>query len=483
MYGVLARLADDRFWKMPERSRLVFRSARNEAIPGPGAVAAFQRILATARDHGPESAQSGNWAYNYGPMSLHRRGDWMVAVKGYSKYLWAFERSVVDARKDARLENVFGFNDSACAIRVYGTGAPVSAAASGYSKAGWDWSRIPGATTRLIPPEKLEQLDILGAKFNRPYAISPFCGALSHDGHGVFAQAYNEVGFDQENTTPGFSSARDPREKPKRPLLRAEKSVFFFGDQVFCLTSGVRNGDGVHPVGTTLFQSAADEDHATRLGPNTLRDSAGNGYFVPRPKALMVRNTVQTAPGRNATPPVSGRFATAWFDHGLSPTDDSCTFVILPQASETEIAEFADSAAETFAVLQQDDHAHVVKHHRLGMTGVAVFAAGDVQRGPLLNADRPLLLMVEERGQKLLVSVCDPDLRWQPGVHYRHKKDESGKAPKTEPVAVTIQMTLRGQWRADTAGVTTTVQTGHTRVTVRADAGEAVTFELVGGER
>ena len=43
--------------------------------------------------HAPIVAPSGHWTLPYGALSIHRRADWMVSMKGWSKYVWDFESS------------------------------------------------------------------------------------------------------------------------------------------------------------------------------------------------------------------------------------------------------------------------------------------------------------------------------------------------------------------------------------------------------
>ena len=43
--------------------------------------------------HPPIVAPSGHWTLPYGALSIHRRGEWMVSMKGWSKYVWDFESS------------------------------------------------------------------------------------------------------------------------------------------------------------------------------------------------------------------------------------------------------------------------------------------------------------------------------------------------------------------------------------------------------
>lgn len=38
-----------------------------------------------------ESSPNGHWSKNFAALSVHRREDWAVTVKGFNKFVWDFE--------------------------------------------------------------------------------------------------------------------------------------------------------------------------------------------------------------------------------------------------------------------------------------------------------------------------------------------------------------------------------------------------------
>jgi chondroitin-sulfate-ABC endolyase/exolyase len=484
MNRALARLADDEFFKS-ERAMRPFGGHRDEATPGPGAVDFFFSTLAVARELGAEAEPTGHWAFNYGPLSVHRRDDWMVSVKGFSKYLWAFERSLSDARDEERRQNVLGLHDSSCTIRIHSRGNPIGARESGYAADGWDWCRLPGATTRLIPAEQLLEMDQQGRRFNRPFGLSSFAGGASLSGrHGLFAMEYAEVGCDL-------------RDVP----LKANKSVFFFDDQIVVLASNIRDVDGVFRVGTTLYQSALSgpqvptwvdgrsvveleqEEHFAENRPLKLVDPVGNGYYIPRAQNVVVSRRNQESLDYTATSRTKGTFASAWFDHGVDPDNAECEFVILVRSGVQGLAEFAERAGDYYQVLQQDATAHVVTHHELGLTGYALFEAGTrLAHGVVLQADTPCLVLTkDEPGPVMRLSVCNPDLGWEYGKQFAFRpKDRPSTEELALPPEMPVRLTLRGSWRLHnpTAGVTVSRQAASTEVLVECRDAQSVEFAL-----
>lgn len=84
-----------------------------------------------------EPDPAGFWHKPYGGLALHRRDNWMVAVKGYSKYVWDYENGEPD-------ENVYGQYLSHGMLTIFARGDPVSDISSGYRlDCGWDWYRMP----------------------------------------------------------------------------------------------------------------------------------------------------------------------------------------------------------------------------------------------------------------------------------------------------------------------------------------------------
>ena len=149
--------------------------------------------------HPPITVPSGHWTLPYGALSIHRRGDWMVSMKGWSKYVWDFESS-------AGGENQLGRYLSYGTMLIYGSGDPVTREASGIVRDGWDWSMWPGTTViRLSHAELNNKMD------HRNFSDETFVGGVNLEGqNGVFAMKLHDTEY---NTS-----------------FRAVKTVFCFDD-------------------------------------------------------------------------------------------------------------------------------------------------------------------------------------------------------------------------------------------------------------
>ncbi|MFF6959468.1 chondroitinase family polysaccharide lyase [Streptomyces sp. NPDC008317] len=435
-----------------------------------------------------EAAPTGSWAMNHSALALHRRDNWLVAVRGHSRYLWSTEIYATD--------NLYGRYTTYGQIQVLGRGDPVDNLASGFRQPGWDWNQWPGTTAIRLPYEELRS-NLAGAIEQMPLTESRFGGAGTiDDRHAVFAI--------------------DLREHPVfNPSHRARKSVFLFDERVIALGSGIRNDDSVHPTRTTLFQchlaepsepvihsalgAVADFPYAvdrTPSDPTWLIDPVGNGYWIPPGQRLALTRASQTAPDQSTGTPGTADFATAWLDHGSAPRGGRYAYALIVDATPEDMREFAarmaDPTIAPYSVLRHDDGAHVVHDRATGITAYAVFepqrtlAAG----GPIAAVDTPSLLLARPDSGGLVLSVTDPDLRLYEGRD-RDQYDRNGAfvgvlSPFSRPWRDSrggthrLRLVLRGAWRTAEphTEVRTAVHGGLTSVDVRCHLGLGVQIRL-----
>ncbi len=279
-------------------------SSRIMYLNTPGAV----QMMVDFADRGlaPEPSLSGHWTLPYGALSIHRRENWMVSLKGWSKYVWDFESS-------SSGQNQLGRYLSYGSMLVYAGGDPVSREASGILQEGWDWNAWPGTTViRLTPAELSQQIE------DRNLTDQTFVGGANLERNGVFAMTLHDTVHDTS--------------------FRATKTVFCFDDMLVCLGSDIQNSDGTHTTITSLFQTAVTTDRPTVVNgemvqtiPYTsqgasgqaawLMDGMGNGYVLPDGGGLRVRRQMQATGDFGEEGGGEGNFELAWIDHGSAPND------------------------------------------------------------------------------------------------------------------------------------------------------------------
>ncbi|MGN1240541.1 MAG: chondroitinase family polysaccharide lyase, partial [Paludibacteraceae bacterium] len=143
--------------------------------------AAYLRLIHKG-DTAAERAPEGAWSFPYSCLQVQRRDEWMVAIKGHSRYIWnteTYERC-----------NLYGRYLNYGNIQIMGSGDPVSNFTSGFRQEGWDWNRWPGTTTLILPIDSLlcqvRNLDVNSGFEEMLLSDEAFCNGLSLGGNGIW---------------------------------------------------------------------------------------------------------------------------------------------------------------------------------------------------------------------------------------------------------------------------------------------------------
>ncbi|WP_299799790.1 chondroitinase family polysaccharide lyase [uncultured Carboxylicivirga sp.] len=350
------------------------------------------------------SAPTGNMSINYGALNLHRRDNWLVAIKGFNK--------IVTGTEIYSSNNRYGRYQSYGTVQILASGSTVSAVKSGFVMEGWDWSRFPGATTIHLP---YDLLDLASSKINERSLESDFAGACSQDGNGAFGMLLNENGH--TNYTDDFV---------------ARKSVFAFDKCIICLGSNITNSNATYNTETTLFQAALtntsesiviDANTITQFpfsqtyhinNPITVMDTKGQGYYVPEGTLKISKSNQESRNDKNRSIN-NGDFATAWIDHGKAPGNAGYEFAILVQTNNAELTQFKndmDSDNAPYEVIQKDRVAHVVKDHATSTTAHVIFEANTpLSSQYIASSNFPCIIMVKnDANGELKLSFADPSI-------------------------------------------------------------------------
>ncbi|MCP5537516.1 MAG: hypothetical protein H7A51_14945 [Akkermansiaceae bacterium] len=408
-----------------------------------------QKLISALEKAGiqPESDPHGHWVMNNAANSIHRRDDWMVAVKGYSKYVWCGETWDV--------ANRYGGFASHGAVDIF-TGA--GKAASGCVQDGWDWTKLPGTTSLEVPLEILLQ-SIEMHKNKR--SQETFAGGVKLGEQGIFGMVLNDPFHD----------------------LYARKSVFCFDNRIVCLGSNISNIKQNYHTTTTLFQNALNKvsrpnwidspTHALSELPLTvtreakpdscqvLGDTIGNSYFVRQGK-LVVSRRLQHSLTQDKGLPTQNHFATAWLDHGKSPKNAQYEYSVLVQGSAEEID--AQSKQSPYTVLQHDSRAHVVYDKASKITGAVLFEEGSFDLELIKEVSQPVLVMhARQDDGSIKLSLCDPDLKWR----------------DAQPESV-IYVSVAGSWKIASGEGVSVVKSDKdsTLIKVKTKEGRTVPFTL-----
>ncbi len=383
--------------------------------------------------------------FNYGGFAVHRNGGKMAVLKTFNRYIWCSE--IYQA------QNRYGRYWSYGSLFLLGNG---SGAEEGLSSAGWDWNRIPGATTRILPWEELvsprQHFEMRTLPENRING-----GSHLATRYGVFGSVVTE-----------------PDQKPHYdPAFRVTASVFAFGPRLVALGSNIASGTD-RPVETTLFQLGTDEgkrpsyfnDPAPLTGsgadlsavpgrnkPVWAADWRGNVWFVFGDRPVHFRRVRQSSPLHSGGKKLgAGDFTVAAIEHGDRPQDGRYEYLLrldlLPQDAPAEAEKLAGN--KPYTILQQDETAHAVRDHASGVTAMAVFRpVKDRQWGVLAAADQPCYILFREPSATTLeLSLNTADLT---GFVPRGKTDLDVESCRESEENRSRQVTihLRGAWQPD----------------------------------
>ena len=396
--------------------------------------------------------------YNYGAFGIHRRGDWMMTLKGFNSDVWGSEIYAADNR--------FGRYLSYGSAQLIGIGG---AEDSGYTQVGWDWNRYPGVTSVHLPFETLEN-PRKGTLMERN--SSRFPGVSSLEGmNGCLAFTYVER--DEVNFCAGAT---------------ATKSVFCFDNRIVHIGTGITNTSS-YPTETTIYQLKLNEKtecvdindiyaeqfpfsykHA-QTGQVNLTDTKGNLYIIKEGYGLTVEKKTQTSPDdTKKKKPGTGDFVTAYLDHGISPKEASYEYLMVIGATSKEEGKYTKKLPYT--VLQADNAAHVVNDNITGITAYISYKGYSSDKTLLASAAPEVIVMERTKDDgSVVMSVCTPDL----GIT---KKGYTTTQP-SQPLKKVVK--LNGEWKikgsCDNAVAVT--ENGKTIIKATCIHGQPVEFELI----
>lgn len=433
--------------------------------------------LLEAKGYASEPDPQGNLVLGYGCVAVQRRDQWMAAVRGHSRYLWAAEHYLP--------ANFYGryLAHGSMQIMTAREGEPITLKSSGWQEAGFDWNRIPGATSIHLPFDQLRarvyNVDIYSGMEEMLYSDEAFAGGLS-----------------QAHTNGNFGMKLHEHDK-YNGSHRARKSYHFFDGTIVCLGTGIENDNADYPTETTLFQlTVAPEERPLwekyQGNEQTYIDRNGVGYYLPASALSQVtfeRNYPQVTVGERSTRPTQGDWVSLVWNHGKAPKGASYHYAVLPHTDAAELKAFARKP--TYRVLRQDNEAHIVTSTACRTTSYVLFESGvELPSGGLLQrADTSCLVMVKEEVDKSVrLSVAQPDLALYRGPS-DEAFDEQGKRIErsiysrpwkdNDSQEIPVTVTLKGAWEVSEGAPCEVLSTTKKQTVLRFRCRDAATYELL----
>lgn len=338
-----------------------------------------------------ESAPNGSWTMNMSSLQLHRRGEWLVGVKGYSRYLVGNE--------SYEKNNLFGRYMSYGSFQILQN----SLEESGFVQEGWSWAHYPGTTSIALPIETLKssisQVDIHSGVEEMLLSDETYSGGNSLNNNGMFAMKLHEH--------PKYNGSH-----------RARKSVFIFDNRAVLLGTGIENNDEHNETHTTLFQNVLKDNTFVEQKSSTkhqiLEDSYNNIYNIKQ-GAIVLRSGPQESRDQNTGLKTSNNYELAYINHGTAPKSDRYEYSILIKGTDSEKQTFIDNA--NYRVIKQDNDSHIVEDSVSKMRGYALFEPQQLDNDTFIREiDTPSLVLLHETTDHLKLSFVDPDLRLYEGT-------------------------------------------------------------------
>ncbi|CAM3404283.1 polysaccharide lyase family 8 super-sandwich domain-containing protein [Marinicrinis lubricantis] len=265
--------------------------------------------------------------------------------------------------------------------------------------------RLPGTT--------------VDAQYERPEGDSNKRSSASWVGGVEIAEQFGASGMELE----GYGTT-----------LTARKSWFAFDDEIVALGSNIGSQDqrtietivenrrlnkeldqlltidGEVQPSSLGWASPFDQIRWAHLEGST--EGADIGYVFPDGASIHAlreeRSGTWSDVSDMATDPntYSNRYLTLWFDHGKNPQDESYRYIVLPDRSSEQVAQYSSQPDVT--VLEQNEYVHAVKENRLNV--LAALFWSDVKRtvDGMLTVDKKAAVAVHDRGEELEISVSDP---------------------------------------------------------------------------
>jgi hyaluronate lyase len=346
---------------------------------------------------------------DYTDCRVYWSGDRVVQQRnGYSVGVAMSSRRVANY-ESINEENASGWYTGDGALYVYNNG-PKQYHLDYYKNV--NWARYPGTTedTQVREPYQIA--------LSQTYMPNPsFVGGVQYNSDfatvAMDFEAFNNL-VESDFVTKGYGLGLPIHES----TLVAKKAWFLFDDEIVALGAGINANEGYF-VNTYLNNRMLYKEEEINgqmvygtedinidgevleksnsytmsfKNPGWVYVETEGGYYFPRGGNLVVNKT-------DANP----SFLEMWLEHGVNPENGSYAYVILPDKTPEEIAEY--SRTSDIQIIQNTSRLQVVKENSLGITGIILWEAGSYDD---ITVSDPLVLMISEQNGEYIIKISDP---------------------------------------------------------------------------
>ena len=366
----------------------------------------------------------------YSGLMINRNATRHVTLKGFSKYIWDYESEISTPTQS-------------CHYLSYGqleyTDLITGRANNNFDNTNYDWSRIPGTTTKYLPPASIL------FKTTDPYrnfSNDPFLGGVTlNDSTSLFSMKLHDNAFDQS--------------------FYANKSVFCFGNVLVCTGTNINCNDNATRTETTLFQQVVNTGESIKvngkavttnlsgLSQPIIQDNLGNRFIVNSGAV-----EVSSANG----------IYTALINHGYGPTNQMYTYYMLLQSDDIQAQKYSNVATCPINIVRRDNYAHIVEKKDDNVRGYAIFNSTVPLNDLIVNQVniKSLVMFKTIDSTTCRLVISDPDMHRPSGIDADHL-DAVLYIPST---SFNYEIILNGLFKLDgvNSGVTLTNTDNTTKI-------------------
>jgi chondroitin-sulfate-ABC endolyase/exolyase len=335
----------------------------------------------------------------YSGLFAANKNDWAISIKGFSKYVIDFECIGNDGRYSRYLS--YGNMQIMSGSRQY----------NNYTcDKSFDWVHFPGTTTINWPLSKIDTRRPGNNTSERNFHDENFLGGVTvNDSMGMFSMNMHDNVF---NNT-----------------FKARKSVFYFGNMLYCMGSGIANNDEVNATHTTLFQNLSENKGLSMNGTalttpysqittatQIIKNSWGNSYIVfPGSNTLSVQKRTQSGFNQLGTPTSDTDYEIAWLDHGFRPSNAKYNYAMLMEDDNTMKTALTNTTTPAIKVLRQETDAHIIQNTLSNTFAYSFFQAlsnvNTLYGGIVTSVSQPCIVMSTSKSDDSFdLSFSNPDL-------------------------------------------------------------------------
>ena len=295
------------------------------------------------------------------------------------------------------------------------------------------------------------------------------------------AESKAEVAYIDASSQTNENLERNKKKQVVTSDLTAKKSYFMFDDEIVCVGTDIdfstrsttvntyvdnralfdnttANGittygtEDIMVDGTLLEETTAFTEPKSYKDPQWVHLESFGGYYFPNGGDVYVNKTFRqaTADGDDTNDDWNQyslsavvkngaySFFELWVSHGTKPVDGKYSYVMLPEKTADETSAYTQSP--DVEILKATNSLHVVKEKTLGITAMVFWKAGTYGD---ITVDKPMILMVQEKDGKYLLSVSDPTQKLTTGTVTINRALRTTRSDSKITLSGTSKITLK----------------------------------------